>query len=221
MIWALIVLLVLVLAGIFVHLLMRRPLIPLLKATTSTPDSKLYKVWFTEIHPDTKPVEYIRLILSFAAKMLYIISPNDRRQERAKQALLVGLRVVGHSQLSSTSDIAALCGQGICVTNEPPSPGDKKITATLFYTNPVFRSIKTSIPARWFELQFFHSWLALVQQSLPKLDDMHLRRLRQSVRRLEELYSEGGVDLASVEGLVSAPTRAFVEAHDCSAEEVE
>ena len=186
----------------------------LLEAKISSSDALTYKVTFNELHPDLKPVEYVRMILCFASKMLHIIDPNDPNQTHIQKLILQSIRKLSQTKLTHDTDIMAVCDQEEIIrsTKGEPSKNDKKIVATLYFIDQMQRAINTSLPGRWYEYQFLHSWLALIQESLPKLDDMLLHRLQMSLKKMAELYFEQGVDYSSLNALNNVPNVAFVEA---------
>ncbi|MBK8194443.1 MAG: hypothetical protein IPK76_14985 [Lewinellaceae bacterium] len=50
--------------------------VPLLKASVGTTDDVIYNVQFEPIHPDIKQIEYVRMILHFTTKILFVVEPN-------------------------------------------------------------------------------------------------------------------------------------------------
>ncbi|WP_098062966.1 hypothetical protein [Longimonas halophila] len=185
---------------------------PLLEATISSPDGLRYKVTFEQKHPGMKSVEHVRMILCFAAKMLHIIDPNDVNQTHVQRQLLESIRKLSRIELNHQTDVMAVCSQPIGCTKGEAGSEDKTIVATLYFMNPMERFVNTSLPYRWFEYQFLHSWLALVQETLPKLDEMQIDRLQKSLERMSEMYFEERVDYSSIQALREVPNRSFAEA---------
>jgi len=181
----------------------------LLEAKVVTKNAQDYSVRFRELHPETKPIEYVWLCLLLASKLLYNIG-NDRKQAEAKSLLHDLIGVVGNTNLSDIDDVVQVTGQPIRVLDSPESSG-KTIVAKLAYLNPMTRLIWTSLPATWFEHQFPHTFVAVVQATLPKLDTVHRQRLQGSLSRMAELYAEGS-DTASLTALNEVPHLAFTDA---------
>lgn len=182
----------------------------LLEATISTSDGERYKVSFEKKNPDVNSEEYIRMILGSAAKMLHTIDPNDPNQVHVQKLLLESIQKLSQVDLNHKTDVMSGYGQQVSSTNGEPSSGDKKIVATLHTMNSTDRFVRTSIPYKWFEFQFLHSFLALIQETLPKLDESKVDRLKKSLGRMSEMYSEEGVDCSSVESLKKVPNKSFV-----------
>ena len=202
------VILILLLAGVFLFL-KKAAGVPLLEATVATHDGRTFNVSYQKRHPEMLPVEYVRMILCFAAKMLYNIAPTNPDEARR---LLQCIQMLGETRLSQTSDILTTCGMPIVVAESSSVSQGKKVKAVLGYKNVMMRSIQTSIPATWFDNQFVCSWLALVQTSLPKLDDMMVDRLQGSLKRMASIYLDDHANPGTMAALVQVPNQAFVDA---------
>lgn len=186
----------------------------LLEATISTTDALTYKLYFKSHQTNLNPAEYVRLILCFGAKMLHIIDPNDPNQTHVKNEILESLKKLSETELSQNTDIMSVCDQDNFIKSSvgAPKPKDKKIVATLYFLDSMQRGITTSLPVKWYEYQFLHSWLALIQESLPKLDDFLIDHLQKSLKQMAELYFEEGIDYSTIDALNNVPNIAFVAA---------
>jgi len=184
----------------------------ILEAKISSPDSNLYKVTFSDSPSETKPVEHILMVLCFASKMLHIIDYDDPNQSHLPGQILGCMKSISSTQLSRDTDIVSLCNAPITAMEGVPGDQDKVIHAKLYPMNPEGRFVNTSIPMRWFRDQFLFSWLALIQQTLPRLTEEHIELMRMSLGRLVEMYVDEGVDYSVVENIGNAPSRAFAEA---------
>lgn len=185
----------------------------LLDAKISTSNAQDYKVAFDVLQSDMVPNEYIRMALGFVTKMLHIIDPNDPNQIGVKQEILSSIKKISDSELNHESDIAEICGQYINCTTGNPNSGDKKITATLYFINPMERFVNTSIPnTGWYEYQFLHSWIALLQASIPKLNEKQLKHLHHSIKRMAEMYFKENVDFTKIEAMGHVQNRSFIDA---------
>lgn len=207
----LLVILSLVIIGIVWLLRQRARYMYVLRASVSTSDGFRHFVGFEHLHPETKPVEYVWLCLFFAAKMLYNMG-NQEKHEEARELLLGLIAAVGETDLVGSDDIIQETLQPIEVFPGQPDRGAKTIAAKVAYFNPMSRYIWTSLPYACFTFQFPHSFLAIVQASLPKLDTMLRHRLQGSIARMAELYEEGAWDPASLHALKNVPLLAFLEA---------
>lgn len=185
----------------------------LLEVCVATPDGEHYKVAYEQLRDDTKPVEYVRMVLMFAAKMLYNMGDTQAHAQQ-QRAFLDALRQLGSMDPASSSDLdlPIRLGRNLLVEEVAAEPKGRSIRATLGFVDAQSRSVFTKLPASWYDDQFLDSWLAVLQTTLPKLDELLTRRLFASLERLHELYRSGEEDPTSRRGLVSAPNRAFVEA---------
>ena len=186
--------------------------LPLLRADIGTSDGVRFEVAYHIQHEEMAPVEYVRLILHFAAKMLYNLDPKDPTTSREAEAILLAIRRIAEKGIAPNTDVGSLTESPITVEEVSEVNCEQTVRATLGFVNPMLRAIHTSIPLRWLENQFLHSWLALVQTTLPKLDALLVERLNGSLKTLNDMYTSGGVDSKTLDGLREAPNAAFVNA---------
>ena len=210
MIWIAIVavIVIILVAGVFV-LQKNAAGIPLLEVTVATYDGRAFAVSYQKRHPEIRPVEYVRMILCFAAKILYNVAPTNPNEA---QRLLQYIKLLGETRLANQPDILATCGMPIVVVESSAGPSGKKVKAVLGFKNAIMRSIYTSIPATSFDNQFLCSWLAIVHTSIPKLDEMTLNRLQGSLKRMASIYLDDHVDPGTMAALVQVPNQAFMDA---------
>ena len=210
MMWIVIIaaILMILVAGVFL-LLKKAAGVPLLEVTVGTHDGRTFNVSYQKRHPEMQPVEYVRMILCFAAKMLYNSAPTFPDEARR---LLQCIQMLGETRLSETTDILATCGMPIVIAESSSTSRGKKVKAVLGYKNVMMRSIQTSISATWFDNQFLCSWLAIVQTSIPKLDEMMVNRLQGSLKRMASIYLDDHADPGTMAALVQVPNQAFVDA---------
>jgi hypothetical protein len=181
-----------------------------LETTVVTSDGHAYYVAFRSLHDEANPIEYVWLCLMLASKLLYVIG-NQRRQQPAKAMLREFIQRIGDTRLAETDTVADLAGPKLRVFLANPPPSGKTIIGRLAYVNPAKRLIWTSIPVVWYENQFPHTFLAVVDAALPALDRFHRDRLQGSLARMAELYAEGR-DSSSLAELMKVPRLAFMEA---------
>lgn len=186
--------------------------VPILRADIGTSDGRRFQVAYHIQHQEMVPVEYVRLILHFAAKMLYNLDPKDELAAQETEAFLRTIRLLAERGVARDTNVGALIGSPLSVEEVTSVDCDKTIRATLGFVNPMIRSIHTSIPLRWIEYQFLHSWLALIHTSLPKLDAVLVERLNGSLKRLNVMYTTDDVDPKTLAGLREAPNAAFTKA---------
>ena len=168
-----------------------------------------YSVKFEELHPETKPIEYVWLCLQLAAKLLYNMG-NDPNQAETKHTLNSLIGILGDTDLSGDVNVLNTAGRSIRVSEDATTSG-KKIVAKLAYVNPMTRLIWTSLPVTWFEHQFPDTLIAIVHTAIPRLDEVCRQRLQGSLARMAEIYAEG-TDSSTLDALREVPHRAFMEA---------
>jgi hypothetical protein len=209
MIWIVTVVFFLIAIVTAVIVLLRKSLgVPLFEVAIATNDGCAFAVSYQQRHAEMQAVEYVRMILYFAAKMLFII--GDRQQNEARR--FIGcILLLGDSELSHETDVVAMCRIPIVVSESSAQQGCK-VQATLSYQNIVRRSIWTTIPQSWFPNQFLYSWIAIVQTALPKLDEDLVDLLRASLNRMAAMYLDNNVDPSSITALANAPAQAFIDA---------
>lgn len=191
-----------------------RPSNRLLEVSVATADGERYEVAYDELRPDVKPVEYVRLALMFAAKMLYNMGDLDVHIRQRREFLDVLARIGSpNSGRAGHSDLLDGLVAHLSVEETSGDPTGREIRATLGFVDTATRSVYTRLPATWYEYQFLNSWLAILKTIQPRLDDRLTRHLHSSLRRLHDLYRSGDEDPTTLSGLASAPNRAFLEAH--------
>ena len=128
--------------------------VPILRADIGTSDGLRFYVTYQIQHQEMARVEYVRLILHFAAKMLYNLDPKDTLAAQETEAFLRAIRLLAERGVARDTNIGALIGSPLLVEENASVDCDKTIRATLGFVNPMIRSLHTSIPLRWFEQQF-------------------------------------------------------------------
>ncbi len=181
-----------------------------LEARIATSDALHYSVAFVELCPGVQPVEYVWLCILLAAKLLYNMG-KDQKQAEAKTHLLDIIRTLGATDLWRAGNLVVEALEPIEIATKEAS-GSRLVTARVIYVNPMLRHIWTTIPLSWFEHQFPHSFLAVVQTSLPKLNDILRDRLQGALAKMSELYDGNEWDPASLKSLAQVPSLAFWDA---------
>lgn len=210
MIWIVVILSTLLLLVVMVVFLKRKvSACALLEVAINTNDGIDFFVKYQKRHPEMQQVEYVRLILNFAAKMLCNIGDSNTSESLK---LIQSIKLIGDTHLAIDSNITEICRMPIIATESSPLHSGKSINAVLGFQSDVMRSIYTTIPVTWFENQFLYSWIAIVQTSIPKLDNKMLRVLEKSLKRMASLYIDEKVNPVSIKGVTQVPNAAFIDA---------
>ncbi len=209
--WIYILIGIIVLIIIAIKIIKRASGIPVLKVKIGTTDGIVYNVEFKELHTGTKKIEYVRMVLHFIAQILFIMEKRD---------LYLSEEIVNYINEVSNKDkqIGTFTGiqKGIAI-KEDKAEG-KVIGGVLYFKNVKIRSIITKLPVTWFELQLFHSIVALIKVSVENLDDFHRNYLKESLKYMADLYTNRGVNPRERNNLISVPNEAFYARYITKAE---
>lgn len=177
--------------------------IPVLKCKIGSPDGLNYIVTFEKIHPDTKDIEYVRMVLNFTAKILFVL---EKKHKNLKDDILDFIKNVSKTDMTS-KDIDRLIPIGISITEGTPT--SRIIEGILCFKDLNTRNIITKLPFPWFENQLSHSVFALIKITVDKLDDSHREYLKKSLNYMADKY-ESGVNPKELKTMVNLPNEAFL-----------
>jgi len=198
------------LAGILFYFYRRPGGIPLLRATVSTADGNEYFVTYDHLHTDTQPVEYVRISLNLAAKIIHIVPPSDARHAYVKGGLLACMSRVSNADIKENSDLFQICDRNAFLGSSSANR-TKSIVANLYFKSAAVRHVTTSLPATWFEDQLVDTWIAVTQEGLRHIKEPFLiARLQSSLAVMCEMYSDPRVDASSLQALHGVPNEAFM-----------
>lgn len=186
---------------------------PLLGALVSTPDGRRYTVQYDPLHPQTQPVERVRLILAYAARAI-LLTDRDAYQQLAIQVLL---EEVGRS---GPEDVGANRYEVLDEDWQPSKlrieeravTGGKVVKLRLGFVNVAARSLWVGLPASWFHNQFYHTLIALIETSLPDLDETLRGKLINSCAELAGMYRRDPTCRGSARAAATYPNDAFMMA---------
>ncbi|MCO6046301.1 hypothetical protein NG895_20575 [Aeoliella sp. ICT_H6.2] len=181
---------------------------PLLSATIATSDGQRFSVSYKKLHPDVQPVEYVRLALLLAAKMIFNTAVEKPPLEAKR--IMEWMEYIGNASLTPKTKLHDIEFEPITVQESMDQSG-RKVEATLGLMSETMRSIHTSVPMVAYPNQSLHTWLAVVQTSLPKLDQHMVLLLRKSLARMLHHYYDLQEDPSSLKALVEVPNVAFME----------
>src|SRR5437588_506304 len=115
--------------------------VPLLRAIVSTEDGFHFFVKLDDLHSDTKPVEYVWLVLLSAAKILFVMG-NDREFAKPRTDLIRAMELIGRIGLNSDSDVVGLCSRQMTVVATPLAPPSRmRLIATVGFLNTFTRGL--------------------------------------------------------------------------------
>jgi hypothetical protein len=176
---------------------------PVLKSKIGTSDGFNYKVNFEKIHPETKDIEYVRMVLNFTAKILFVI---EKKHEYVSIEILDFIKEVSETEMTP-EDIDRFILPGIFIQEGIPS--GKVIEGVLYFKDMRTRNVMTKLPITWFEYQLAHSVIALTKITVEKLDDFHREYLKNSLKYMADKY-ENGVNPKEMTSMINLPNEAFL-----------
>jgi hypothetical protein len=177
--------------------------IPLLEVIIGSVDGFHYRMYFNKLNNEFKDIEYIRMILNFSAKMIYIIDKNNLTE---KESILSFLEKISSSQ-GTNDDLRDQ--YKLCFKVEKGQLEGKKIISNLYYTDVINRKITTTIPLKWHDGQLEYSVYILILETYSLLDDFHKDQLKKSLFNLVTSY-KNGADMNSLQVSMTLPNESFV-----------
>lgn len=193
-----------VILGFFMFRRMKKAAgMPLLKTKIGTADGFNYEVQFESIHPETKEIEYVRMVLNFTAKILFVI---EKKHEYVSREILNFIKDVSKTEMTQ-KDIDRFIPNGISI-EEGISTG-KEVEGVLYFKDMKTRNVMTKLPVILFEYQLAHSVIALTKITVEKLDDFHREYLKNSLKYIADKY-ENGVNPREMRTMANLPNEAFL-----------
>lgn len=180
--------------------------IPVLKVKIGTEDGYNYRVEIEKLHPETKDIEYVRLVLNYTAKILFVI---EKKHDYVSEELLKFIDEISNTNMSP-NDVAESIPEELTI-GDGRAIG-KIIEGVLNFKDIRTRNIMTRLPLTWFEYQLAHSVMALTKTTVDKLDDFHREYLRDALKYMSQSYNERGVDPREMRSLM-LPNEAFTSRH--------
>jgi len=204
--WVYILIGITVLGFFFIRRMKKTTGLPVLKTRIGTTDGFNYKIYFEKLHPELKEIEYVRMILNFTAKILFII---EKKHDYASAEIMEFIKDTSNSKMTP-EDIERFFPKEISIQEGAPS--GKVIEGILYFKDMRTRNIMTKLPAAWFEYQLAHSLFVLIKSTVELLDEFHRNYLRESLRYMAQEY-EKGVNPREMRNMVSLPNEAFLSRH--------
>jgi hypothetical protein len=176
---------------------------PVLNSKIGTSDGFNYKVNIEKIHPETKDIEYVRMVLNFTAKILFVI---EKEHEYVSVEILDFIKGVSETEMTPV-DIDRFIPPGIFIQEGIPS--GKIIEGVLYFKDMRTRNVMTKLPVNWFEYQLAHSVIALTKITVEKSDDFHREYLKNSLKYMADKYEKGD-NPREMTAMVNLPNEAFL-----------
>jgi len=177
----------------------------------STIDENEFSVSFHEFHPQVQKCEYVRLNLHYYAKTLYTFSPRNPAMAQSAAILTLMMDGVLAEGLGADTDVflQADISDVAKLTSSEPLGKTASYKATLYFVSATQRHIRT-YGLRYVQQAVF-SVFALLQASIPRMDEDCLRVLNRALLNMQNAYASGS-SYSSLRNLHSVPTGAYMDA---------
>lgn len=195
---------IVVIAYLVIRIFKRAAGMPILKVKIGSTDGSNYNVEFEKLHPEVKDIEYVRLLLNFIAKTLFII---EKKHDYVSGEIFAFINGIVVTRMRSGEILENTLGE---ITIEEGTAGGRIIEGILYFKDIQTRNIMTRLPTEWFEYQLAHSVMALTKVIVDKLDDSHLTILKDSLVFMAKAYGQSNMDPKKMQTMVSLPNEAFV-----------
>jgi len=179
-------------------------------ACISADEEYRYFVSLIRYHSQVQPFEYVRLLLYYYARVLFLFDPSNERMVQSALGLKEMMRAIFGRRVNADCDVlqrAGIDGAMTLVTSEPQK-NRKEIFITLYYLKKGELYLKAEIPKDATVQQMVYSAPALLQSILPELDGRCVNVLNYAVREMNKAY-EAGKSFSDLHNMSAIPTEAF------------
>lgn len=186
-------------------------LIELLTAHIVTDEEYRYFISFSRHHPQLQPPEFVRLVLHYYAKILYLFDPSDPAMSFSAFMLKNMIQSLIDKGIRKNSNILRDAGidDVAKIVSSPPTNMPRDIIATLFYVDEIQRHIKTKIPLNVYVQHLVFSVFALIQAALDEMDQDCIDVLNCSLSIMNDIYNSGR-SYSQLKNLATIPTTAYI-----------
>lgn len=202
--WFFIIVAVILLGFLLYRRMLRSLGIPLLKCKIGVEAVVYYFVEFEHLHPEVKEIEYVRFILNFTAKILYVIDPKNIEEVEETLDYIKGV-----ADLPTDAKIIPLNLQ-LGIGASEGIAKNKVVEGTLFFKDIRTRSIITKLPSTWHEGQLTNSVKAVTSVVFSKLEPEQRETLKDCLRYMHDAYSKKGVNPKHLSSMANLPNEAFM-----------
>src|SRR4030042_2549441 len=179
-------------------------------ACISADEEYRYFVSLIRYHSQVQPFEYVRLLLYYYARVLFLFDPSNEKMVQSALGLKEMMRAIVGRRVNADGDVlqrAGIDGAMTLVTSEPQK-NRKEIFITLYYLKKGELYLKAEIPKDATVQQMVYSAPALLQSILPELDGRSVNVLNYAVREMNKAY-DAGKSFSDLHNMSAIPTEAF------------
>jgi len=186
----------------------------LVSARISADEDYRYFVSLMRHHGQVQPFEFVRLLLHYYARVLFLFDPANEQMVQAANELKEMMRGIFSRRVDADCDIlqrAGIAGTMALVTSEPQK-NRREIITTLYYLSINLLKgelyLKADIPKYASIQHMVYSVLALLQSILPELDVRSVNVLNYAVGEMNKAY-DAGKGFSELHNMSAIPTEAF------------
>lgn len=188
--------------------------IPLLEVVVGTTDGRSYVANFIQTHSTTKSIEYVRLILNFAAQSLVLTDSEEESYHQCEIQYLL--------ERVARSEPGSIDTNSHCLLDDDWQPMEievregrintrmKRVVAVSGYVDASGRSLRIKTSRKWHHNQLFHSLIAIVELAVPRLSASDQAILIRACGKLASLYWFEADTRGSKEASRSFPNVSFL-----------
>jgi hypothetical protein len=188
---------------------LRRNWVPLVSAQIHADEDHHYYISLQRHHPQVQPFEFVRLLLHYYARVLFLFDPSDARMIQSARGLIDLMRIIFSRRVDAECNVLQRGGihGNITLVSSEPEKG-RAISATLYYLSRDKLYLQVSIPREASLDHVVYSVPALLECILAELDARSVNVLNYAVGRMNEAYQEGK-NFSELRNLSEIPVEAF------------
>ena len=183
-------------------------------ACISADEEYRYFVSLMRHHSHVQPFEYVRLLLHYYARVLFLFDPAKEQMVQSANGLKEMMGVIFGKRVDTDCDVLQRAGIDGTVTLVAAEPGKnrREIITTLYYFSINFMKgelyLKADIPKDVSVQHMIYSVPALLQSLLPELDGRSVNVLNYAMGEMNKAY-DAGKSFSELPNMSSIPTESF------------
>lgn len=187
----------------------RKKQIPILKAIIIFDEDDNVSIEFEKLHPELKSVEYIKIVLHYYAKMLFLLSSSSQSEAFFIQNLLLdSVDNIANTNLKNNPDILKIADINDVIKLSKPKEHCHCYIAMFFGISGLERHITTDMPTKGYLQHLGFSVPVLIHGVLQYLNNKEIETLQLALKWMNGQY-RSGVDFGNLKTWESVPASAF------------
>src|SRR4030042_6415735 len=184
------------------------------RACISADEEYRYFVSLMRHHSQVQPFEYVRLLLHYYARVLFLFDPAKEQMVQSANGLKEMMGVIFGKRVDTDCDVLQRAGIDGTVTLVAAEPGKnrREIITTLYYLSINLMKgelyLKADIPKDVSVQHMIYSVPALLQSLLPELDGRSVNVLNYAMGEMNKAY-DAGKSFSKLPNMSSIPTESF------------